>query len=253
MWALGSLEEAGFVRFLAAELGLSPANIVSWDAMVHDTTPATLLGRDDEFISSGRIDNLVSCWAATTALIQQVGAGASKSGVPVICLFDHEEVGSESASGAAGSILPIILERISLAAGHDRESFLRALAASRCVSADGAHATHPNYADRHEPNHQIALNAGPVVKHNANVRYATDAPSSAWFTLAAKRAGVPVQEFVVRTDLPCGSTIGPITAAKLGIPTVDVGIAQLSMHSAREICGAEDPSLFVRALTACLD
>lgn len=253
VWGVGSTETGAFTRFVADELGTDTDAVLAWDLMTHDLTPSATLGRDDELLASGRIDNLLSCWAALTALITAAGQGDSaRDGVPVICLFDHEEIGSESASGAAGSILPTILERIALAAGADRTGLLRALAASRCVSADGAHATHPNYAERHEPGHQIAINGGPVIKLNANMRYATDAESSGWFKLAAERAGVPTQEFVVRSDMPCGSTIGPITAARLGIPTVDVGVAQLSMHSARELCGSEDPHLFVRALTSFL-
>jgi aspartyl aminopeptidase len=161
-------------------------------------------------------------------------------------------VGSESSSGASGSVLPTVLERIALAAGLDRDAWFAALARSACISADGAHATHPNYTDRHEPGHHIAVNAGPVVKANANVRYATDAPGAATVRLAAEAAGVPLQEFVVRTDMPCGSTIGPVTSARLGIPTVDVGVAQLSMHSARELCGSHDPELFARLLTRFL-
>jgi aspartyl aminopeptidase len=246
IWGMGRADEGGFTAFLAAELGVAPADIQAWDLMLHDLTPAALLGRKNELLSSARIDNLVSCWAATTALL---GAGEPNDHVGVICLFDHEEIGSESATGAAGSILPTVLERISLAPGRDRQDHLRSLAASRCVSADGAHATHPNYPERHEPEHLITPNAGPVVKTNTNVRYATDAASAAWFQDLCDGAGVPTQQFVVRSDMPCGSTIGPITSARLGISTVDVGVAQLSMHSARELCGAQDPALFVRALT----
>jgi aspartyl aminopeptidase len=263
LWGLGDAREGDLAGFLAAELGVAPADVLAWDVMLHDVTPAALLGRDRELVSSARLDNLLSCWAATEALV----AVSARDGVPgetrapvapepgpvaVICLFDHEEIGSQSATGAAGAILPTVLERIALAHGLDREGFLRALARSWCVSADGAHATHPNYPERHEPGHHIALDGGPVLKVNANVRYATDAPGSARFRVAAERAGVPVQEFVVRTDLPCGSTIGPITAAKLGIPTTDVGVAQLAMHSVRELCGADDPAHFVAALTECL-
>jgi aspartyl aminopeptidase len=126
---------------------------------------------------------------------------------------------------------------------------LRGLANSVCVSADGAHATNPNYGDRHEPEHTIALNAGPVIKANANLRYATEAPTAARFVDACRRAGVPFQWFVNRTDLACGSTIGPLTAASLALPTVDVGAPQLAMHSARELCGSADPGMLARALT----
>jgi aspartyl aminopeptidase len=248
---LGPVAEGAFAATLAKELGVAQGDLLSWDVMLHDLTPAALLGADEELVSSARLDNQASCWAATEALVATAGR-AGGDGVPVICLFDHEEVGSQSATGAAGTILPTVLERVALAAGAGRDGFLAALARSLCISADGAHATHPNYPERHEPGHTIALDGGPVVKVNANVRYATDAPGAARFKLAAERAGVPLQEFVTRTDMPCGSTIGPVTAATLGIPTVDVGIAQLSMHSARELCGAADPVRLVRVLTEVL-
>ena len=170
----------------------------------------------------------------------------------MICLYDHEEIGSQSATGADGSLLVTMLERIAHAGGLDRDGFHRALASSMCVSADGAHATHPNYPERHDPAHPIHIGGGPVLKVNANVRYATDATSAAAFELACDAAGVPLQRFVSRADMPCGSTIGPVTAARLGIPTVDVGIPQLAMHSAREMCGASDPAMFTAALSAFL-
>jgi aspartyl aminopeptidase len=250
MWGLGPVAPGDFADLLAKELGVAAGDVLSWDVMLHDLSPAALLGADEELVSSARLDNLLSCWAATEALLA-TGPGDAP-GVPVICLFDHEEIGSQSATGAAGTILPVVLERVALAAGLDRDGFLAALAGSLCISSDGAHATHPNYPERHEAGHQIALDGGPVLKINANVRYATDAPGAAHFKLAAERAGVPVQEFVTRTDLPCGSTIGPVTAATLGIPTVDVGVAQLSMHSARELCGAADPVRLAAVLTEVL-
>lgn len=261
VWGLGPVDEGRFAQFIAKELGVAADALLSWDLMTHDLTPSTLLGEHLELLSAPRIDNLLSCWAAIeslTACASAVGDHGSTAAelplhhVPVVCLFDHEEIGSESASGAASSLLPTILERISMTLDGAREDFHRGLAESLCISADGAHATHPNYPERHEPGHRVRLNAGPVIKINANVRYATDAVGAAHFKLACERAGVPWQEFVVRSDLPCGSTIGPITAARLGIPTVDVGVAQLAMHSARELCGSADPALFVSALTEFL-
>lgn len=271
VWGTGPADPGALPRLLAEEIGVGDADVLSWELMLHDVAPATLLGSAGELVSSGRIDNLVSCWAAMHALLGAsrpgrgpgaTGDAGGARGVPVICLFDHEEIGSESAGGAGSTVLPTILERIALAAGDptgdaggadgSRQRFLRALAASHCVSADGAHATHPNYPERHEPDHRIAIDGGPVIKVNANVRYATDAATSAWFKLACERAGVPFQEFVVRTDLPCGSTIGPITAARLGVGTVDVGVAQLAMHSARELCGSADPLRLVAALREAL-
>ena len=252
LWGLGTPEEGGFRRFLAEELDVEPDALVAWDVMAHDLAPPALAGRDEELVSSARIDDQLSCWAAVTALAR-LGPVAPEDGtVPVVCLFDHEEIGSQSATGADSSLLPGTLERIALAAGAGREDLHRALAGSLCLSADGAHATNPNYVDRHEPAHRIALDGGPVLKHNANVRYATDALGVAQVRLAAEAAEVPLQEFVVRTDMPCGSTIGPVTAARLGITTVDVGVAQLAMHSARELCGRGDAERFVPLLAAFL-
>jgi aspartyl aminopeptidase len=167
-------------------------------------------------------------------------------------LFDHEEIGSSSDRGAGSTLLPVVVERIVTALGGGRDELHRALAASLCCSADMAHATHPNYADRHEPNHRIRLNGGPVLKVNSNVRYATDGVTAAAFVLACEQAGVPHQRYAHRSDLPCGSTIGPITAAQLGIPTFDIGAPQLAMHSARELCGAEDPGHYAAAMSAFL-
>ena len=258
VWGLGPTDEGALRAVVAAEVGVAPVDVLSWDLMLHDLTPAAVLGRHDELLSSARLDNLLSSYAALDALTTATTRSDEGTGVPVICLFDHEEIGSETASGAAGAMLTTVCERIALVADDRgdqaaaRDRYLRALARSRCVSADGAHATHPNYAERHEPGHFIAMNQGPVIKINSNMRYATDAASSAWFKLVCERAGVPVQEFVVRSDMGCGSTIGPLTSARLGIPTVDVGVAQLSMHSAREICGARDPELFAAALAEFL-
>lgn len=251
IWGVGSTAEGSFKRFLAAELDVDPDDILAWELMAHDLTPSTLLGVDEELLSAPRIDNLASCYAATRALEELLSRSGSGP-VPVVCLFDHEEIGSQSAQGADSTMLPAVLERICLGAGCDREGFLRSLARSLCASVDGAHATHPNYTDRHEPQHQIRINGGPVLKVNSNVRYATDAIGAGAFTLACEQAGVPLQRFVTRTDLPCGSTIGPVTAARLGVPTVDVGMPQLAMHSARELCGSADPAMLVRALTAFL-
>jgi aspartyl aminopeptidase len=248
VWSVGGPEPGAFTRFLAAEMGVEADHVLSWDVMVHDVSPGTFLGRDRELLSAPRLDNLCSCHAAVTALTARTGTGS----VAVASLFDHEEVGSMSATGADGGFLATVLERLTLARGGDRADHLRALAGSTCLSADMAHATHPNYPERHEPDHQVAVNAGPVVKLNVNQRYATDSRTQAGFEQACAEAGVPVQRFSSRGNMPCGSTIGPITAARLGIPTLDVGVAQLSMHSARELCGAADPAMFGAALSAWL-
>lgn len=250
VWGVGARTEGAFASFLAELVGApgGASSVLAWDLMTHDLQPGALLGRDEDLMAAPRIDNLASCWAATSALLGASAADAAN----VICLYDHEEVGSQSATGADSVLLVSVLERIVLARGGDREDFLRALAGSFCASVDGAHATHPNYPDRHEPDHLIALGGGPVIKHNSNERYATHADTEAVVVAAGTAAGVPLQHFVTRSDLPCGSTIGPVTAARLGVPTVDLGMPMLSMHSARELCGAEDPALLLRLLTQLL-
>jgi aspartyl aminopeptidase len=170
----------------------------------------------------------------------------------VLALFDHEEVGSTSDHGADSDLLLTTLERIVLAGGGGRADFLRRLPGSMVASADMAHATHPNYPERHEPGHLIAINGGPVLKVHPNLRYATDGRTAAAFALACSQAGVPLQRYEHRADLPCGSTIGPMTSARTGIPTVDVGAPQLAMHSAREFMGANDVAAYAAALRAFL-
>ncbi|MGH9274532.1 MAG: M18 family aminopeptidase [Acidimicrobiales bacterium] len=252
IWGLGDPTPSGFTAFVAAELDVAPGAILAWDLMTHDLTPSTLLGVDEELVSAPRLDNLCSSWAGVEALVGATADGGSPTQIPLLVLFDHEEIGSSSARGADSTLLPALTERIVLGLGGGREDVLRALAASVCCSADNAHATHPNYADRHEPNHLIALNAGPVLKVNSNVRYATDATSAAHFVQACEQAAVPYQRYAHRSDLPCGSTIGPITASRLGIPTFDVGAPQLAMHSARELCGSADPAHYTAAMAAFL-
>lgn len=244
VWGTGSVTPDGFRSFVGEHLDVAASDVLAWDLMTHDLTPSTICGSDKSLIAAPRLDNQMSCWAATDALISAADSDARM----LMCLFDHEEVGSESATGAGSALLPSVIERIVSAAGGTRDDMLVALARSFCVSADGAHATHPNYPERHDPDHQIALNAGPVIKINANERYATNAHSHARFIRACEAASVPYQRFVSRTDMPCGSTIGPVTSAKLGITTVDAGVAQLAMHSARETAGSMDPPMFAKVL-----
>lgn len=247
---LGAHDGSAFDEWIASEAGVPFSSVVSSDLMFHDLTPAAHLGVDHEFIVSGRIDNLVSCWAGLEALVAI--APVAHGGVPMVALFDHEEVGSSSTTGAAGPLLEVVLNRVGHALGLNLDERARAVNASSCLSSDMAHGVHPNYADRHEPGHRPLPNHGPVLKTNVNQRYATSAVSAARFRAACARADVPVQVFVSKNSQPCGSTIGPITATRLGIETVDVGCAMLSMHSAREMCGAKDPELYVRALTSYL-
>lgn len=225
-----------FESFLAAEFSLDEANIASWSCQLFDIQKANLFGLRNEFLASARLDNQVSCWAAMNALLDNDGDEPS-----LVALFDHEEVGSESTTGAAGPLLETTIERIAIAAGLDRAGFLGGLAKSHCISADNAHAIHPNYPDRHDQNHAPLINNGIALKSNSSQRYATSARSSVPVYAAAEKAHVNIQHFSSKNTMPCGSTIGPITATRLGIETVDIGLPQLAMHSIREMCGSEDP------------
>jgi aspartyl aminopeptidase len=249
VWGTGSPAPGEFAEWLAAMADLPDGEAAWWELQLFDVTPAAVLGADQSLLASGRLDNQLSCWAATTALAAAAEAGDRGDGhVGVIALFDHEEVGSESTTGAAGPILETVLERVALglAAGSSRDDLHRALAGSSCISADNAHAVHPNYVERHDPGHRPLVHGGPAVKLNSNQRYATHPETAALFQRCCEAAGVPWQTFVSRNNVPCGSTIGPITATRLGIATVDIGVPQLSMHSARELCGVDDP-LHLRA------
>ena len=251
IWALGDPDPGGFARFLAKELAVSPEDVMSHDVVTYDLTGGTLAGADEEFVSSGRQDDLACSYASVTALCDVAEEPAAQH-VSAIVLFDNEEVGSQSATGARGAWLGRQMERSVLARGGGRDDFLRAVAESLHVSADMTHATHPNYADRHEPGHWVALGGGPVVKVSANVFYSTTAPTHAAFLLATEQAGVPVQYFVNRSGVRSGSTIGPIVAAGLAMPTVDVGNPMLAMHSARELTGTADSAMMVAAMKAFL-
>jgi aspartyl aminopeptidase len=251
IWSLGTPDPGGFARFLAAELAVPPSAILSHDVMTYDLTGGTLAGVNEEFVSAGRQDDLTCSHACLTALCAVPEQPAARH-VSAMVLFDNEEIGSRSATGADGAWLGRQLERSVLARGGGRDGFLRAVAGSLHVSADMTHATHPNYADRHEPGHPIALGGGPVIKVSANVYYSTTAPTHAAFLLAAEQAGVPVQYFVNRSGVRTGGTIGPIVAAGLAMPTVDVGNAALAMHSARELSGTADPAMMIAAMKAFL-
>ena len=231
------------MSMLCDQAGCTPTDVLGSELMLHDTQPASVIGLDDEFVSASRLDNLLSCHSAMTALS---GATSSDS-ISVVALFDHEEVGSVSHTGAATAVLPRMLRNITAGLGgnalaHDTAlAHDAALEESLFVSVDNAHATHPNYPERHDPHHDIALNGGPVIKVNANQRYTTDALSTAIVELAAERAGVETQWFVSRSDMACGSTIGPTVSSALGVRSIDVGCAQLAMHSIRELAGSSDP------------
>ncbi|NNC80867.1 MAG: M18 family aminopeptidase [Acidimicrobiales bacterium] len=222
---------------VAGELDVPRSDILGADLMFHDTNPSGFVGVDDSFISAPRLDNQLSCHAAVTALSGITDPDA----IAIVALFDHEEVGSVSSSGAATAATPVLLDQIADSRGATPADRVASRAGSLLISADNAHATHPNYPERHDPGHRVMMNGGPVLKHNVNQRYTTDAHSAATFHLAAERAGVPTQHFSNRADLACGSTIGPTLAAGLGIRALDMGCAQLAMHSCRELAGSEDP------------
>lgn len=251
VWGIGT-DAPDLPAFLAGRIGVDAADVLGWDLMTHDTQPPRRIGVRGEFVAGGRMDNLATSHAGTRALIAAVDAPPTAPAVQVLVLFDHEEVGSTSERGANSELLPATAERIVVAAGGGREAYLRAMAGSIVASGDMAHATHPNYAELHEPEHRISIDGGPVLKVNSQLRYATGAPGAAAFALACEQAEVPMQRFVMRSDLPCGSTVGPMTAARTGAQTVDFGAAMLSMHSARELAGAADQDRYVAALTAFL-
>ena len=247
VWGVGDGPRS-FLSYVAERAGVDAAAVLGADLMTHDVQPSRVIGANGELVSAPRLDNQATCYAGVEALV----AAEPRGYLPVLALFDHEEVGSTSDHGAQSNLLTTVLERIVLAEGGTREDYLRRLPNSVVASGDMAHATHPNYPERHEPGHLIEVNAGPVLKVQPNLRYATDGRSAAVFALACEQAGVPLQRYEHRADLPCGSTIGPMTSARTGIPTVDVGAPQLAMHSARELMGADDVAAYSAALQAFL-
>ncbi|MER7751539.1 M18 family aminopeptidase [Kitasatospora sp. NPDC097643] len=255
IWGLGPVDEGALISYVAQRAGLDAADVAGWDLMTHDVQPPSYLGRDRELLAGPRLDNLLSVHAATAALaaVATAEGAAQLPYIPVLAAFDHEETGSESDTGAQSPLLGNVLDRTVHARGGTPEDRARALAGTVCLSSDMGHAVHPNYTERHEPGHHPMPNGGPILKVNVNNRYATDGIGRAVFAAACEKAGVPWQTFVSNNAMPCGTTIGPITAARLGIKTVDCGIAALSMHSARELCGAEDPYLLASAIKAFLE
>jgi len=197
----------------------------------YDTQKASFTGMQDEFITSARIDNLISCYVGLLSI-----CSIDDNKPMMLIASDHEEVGSDSTAGARGSFLENTLKRVF----NDYEEFVQVIRSSVLISCDNAHAIHPNFVSKHDEKHTPKINKGVVIKTNANQRYATNSKTSARFKNTADRAGEPYQEFANRNDMGCGSTIGPITATRLGIDTVDVGVPTWAMHSIREICGSDD-------------
>ncbi|MFF3714169.1 M18 family aminopeptidase [Streptomyces phaeochromogenes] len=254
IWGLGNdVRDGDLIRFLEEESGLTEGETTGWDLMVHSIEPPAYLGRDKELLAGPRMDNLLSVHAGTAALAGVATADETLSHIPVLAAFDHEENGSQSDTGADGPLLGSVLERSVFARGGSYEDRARAFAGTVCLSSDTGHAVHPNYAERHDPTHHPRAGGGPILKVNVNNRYATDGSGRAVWAAACERADVPFQTFVSNNSMPCGTTIGPITAARHGIKTVDIGVAILSMHSARELCGATDPFLLANSLVGFLE
>jgi aspartyl aminopeptidase len=247
IWGLGDPDTADLVGYLADRAGVAATDVLGYDIVAADTQPPAVFGGAGEFFASSRLDNLSSVHAGLRAMLA-VADDPPTDAIAVLAAFDHEETGSASFSGAAGPVLSAVVDRISRSLGADADEAARARAGSVCLSADAGHAVHPNYPERHDPANRPIVNAGPLLKISANQRYATDAVGAAVWVQACERAGVPTQEFVSNNAIPCGSTIGPITAARTGIRTVDVGTPLLSMHSAREMCGVQDPGYLASAM-----
>lgn len=221
---------------IAQELKIKEADIADMDLYLYDLQPSSLLGLEQEMIISGRLDNL----AMTHAILQGILDAKPSSNTSVAVFYDHEEIGSQSPQGAFSSLLSEILERITISQGCSREDFYRSLRNSFMISADMAHAFHPSYPEKYDPDYSPKMNQGPVIKRNANLRYASTSESSLRFIRLCEKAKVKHQEFLVRSDMPCGSTVGPVVAAGLGIHTVDIGNPMWAMHSARETAGVKD-------------
>ena len=235
-----------FLEHLAAALGVNANEILNYELNVFDTQQGTFWGAEQEFIANSQLDNLASCHAALTAML----ATDNPVATAVCAFFDHEEVGSESATGAGGSFAADVIDRLSLCLDLDEEAQHCAAAKSFFISADMAHAYQPNFPNAYEPNHHVMVNAGPVIKTNSNQRYSTSADTAARFMTLCESAGVPFQHYTHRTDLGCGSTIGPIIASRLGVASVDVGSPMWAMHSLRESAGVRDVGYMISVMKA---
>lgn len=247
--------EPKLLELIAAELEVEVSSIQDFELVLYDTQKSQLGGIRDEFIFSARLDNVCSSYCAVQGLIESVEDSAAlddEEGIRLAALFDHEEIGSRSAQGADSNMLEAVMGRLAstVVASSDAKathsSPYETFNKSFLISADMAHGVHPNYEAKHEANHRPALNKGPVIKINANQRYATNSPGIVLLQEVATKADVPLQLFVVRNDSPCGSTIGPLVASNLGLRTLDIGNPQLSMHSVRETCGSDDVASAVK-------
>ena len=222
--------------------GIKVGDISAMDLFFHESQPCSYGGMKHEFIYGPRIDNLAMTHASYEALLSE----SPKNKISLIASFDHEEIGSNSAHGASSNFLNSVLERITVALGGSRQDFMKVLTSSYLISADMAHAFHPNYQDRHDSVHRPLINQGPVIKINAHMRYATDSQTTSRFVLLCRQAKIPYQTFTGRNDIPCGSTVGPLISTQLGVSTIDVGNPQLGMHSAREMAGSLDHGMMIK-------
>jgi aspartyl aminopeptidase len=245
-WAEGSLPHVYFSELLQQQSGCNTERILSWELAVHDTQKGVFWGGNSEFYADSQLDNLASCHAALQALLDD--ATLEGDNTLVCAFFDHEEIGSASSKGADGSFLTDVLQRIALSSESNREDFARTLAQSFMISADMAHAYQPNFPLAYDPDHKVTVNKGPVIKVNANQRYSTESVSQAMFVDWCEQVGVPYQTYSHRSDLGCGSTIGPITSARLGIRSVDVGSPLWAMHSIRESAGVLDHGYMISVM-----
>ncbi|CAH0990400.1 putative M18 family aminopeptidase 2 [Sinobacterium norvegicum] len=236
MLAIVDGDELNFNDIVIAQIerqhsDVSVSKILDWELSFYDTQPSAMTGLRQQFVSAARLDNLLSCYTGLQALLQADGEMTS-----ILVCNDHEEVGSSSAAGAQGPMLKHLLQRMC----QTTEDFARVIERSMMISADNAHAIHPNFIAKHDGNHGPQINQGPVIKINANQRYATNSETAALYRYLSDQVDVPVQSFVVRSDMGCGSTIGPITATELGVRTIDIGVPTFAMHSIRELAGSED-------------
>jgi len=232
-------------RWLYEQHGLENVQLMDHELALYDMQRPSRVGIEGELIASARLDNLLSCFMGIEAMLSSDGRQGA-----VFVANDHEEVGSASTSGAQGPFLGDVLRRVHAQLGEGgEEGWVRLIQGSRMISCDNAHALHPNFPEKHDAQHGPTINGGPVIKVNANQRYATNSATAAMFRDICRAAGVPVQTFVTRADMGCGSTIGPITATELGVPTLDVGVPQWGMHSIRETAGSRDADYLIRALT----
>lgn len=255
VWATAEVENdvLGYVARSAQtrdgqKIEVNAADIVGYDLLFVDTQTPRVFGGANEFFASGRLDNLSSVHAGLTALERYTAGDERSEQTVMLAAFDHEEIGSGTRSGAAGPFLEDVLVRLSAARGENAEEYRRSIAESVCLSSDAGHLVHPNYVGNHDVVNRPEPGKGPLLKINANQRYATDSVGAGIFALACESAGVPYQEFVSNNTVPCGSTIGPITATRLGMRTIDVGLGLLSMHSAREMCHVRDMAYMTRAI-----